>query len=151
MATTLPPDFKEFLRLLDAARVECLLVGGHAVAFHGYPRATADLDIWIAMTPENAGRMVAVLREFGFGVDVLSPELFQNEDAIVRFGLPPMRIEVLTTLSGVDFDECYRHRVQTVIDGVPVGVISLQHLRINKQASGRLRDLADLENLPEPP
>lgn len=151
MATTLPPDFKEFLRLLNAADVECLLIGGHAVAFHGYPRATADLDIWVAMSPENADRMVGVLHEFGFSVEALSPELFQRENAIVRFGLPPMRIEVLTTLSGVTFDECYRHRVLTTIDGVPVAIISLQHLRINKLASGRLKDLADLENLPEAP
>jgi hypothetical protein len=150
MATALPPDFREFLRLLNASSVDYLLIGGHAVAFHGYPRATADLDVWVAMSPANAERIVDALREFGFDVDALVPALFQKPDAIVRFGLPPMRIEVLTTLSGVTFDECHRERVPAVIDGIPVDVISLRHLRINKQASGRLKDLADLEHLPEP-
>ena len=148
MATTLPPDFSEFLKLLNASRVEYLLIGGHAVAFYGYPRATGDMDLWVASNPDNARRLVAVLREFGFAVDALAPELFEKEDTLVRFGIPPMRIELQTSISGVTFADCYRERLTAIIDGIPIDVIGLRHLKMNKQASGRLKDLADLENLP---
>jgi len=149
MATIhLPPDFKEFLRLLDANDVEYLLIGGYAVSYHGYPRATADMDIWIAMHPDNADRVVAALKEFGFDLPDLSPGLFLQEWQIIRLGLPPVRIEIATTISGVDFDACYTERVEDVIDGVPVKLIDLDHLKRNKEASGRHQDLADLEHLP---
>lgn len=108
MATIrLPQDFKEFLRLLNAHEVEYLLIGGYAVGYFGYPRATADMDIWVAMNPANAERIVAVLKEFGFDVPDLSAELFLKEWRIVRLGVPPVRIEISTTISGVDFDECF--------------------------------------------
>lgn len=144
----LSPDFKEFLRLLNANQVEYLVVGGHAVGYHGYPRATADLDIWIAINQENSVRMVEALREFGFAAPELSPALFLEEDRIVRMGVPPIRIEVLTTISGVTFDECYAEREVAVVDDILVNVISLEHLKTNKQAAGRYKDLADLEHLP---
>ena len=149
MATThLPPDFKEFLRLLNAHKVEYLLIGGYAVGYHGYPRATADMDIWVAVHPANADRLVAVLKEFGFDLPDLSPELFLREWQIVRLGVPPVRIEIATTISGVDFGECYAERVEGTLDGVGVNVIDLEHLKRNKKASGRHQDLADLEHLP---
>jgi len=149
MATIhLPRDFKEFLKLLNEHQVEYLLIGGYAVGYHGYPRATADMDIWIAMNPTNAGRIVAVLKEFGFDLPELSPELFLKEWQIIRLGVPPVRIEIATTISGVDFNDCYAQRVVDVLDGVKVNLISLNHLKINKKASGRHQDLADLENLP---
>ncbi len=149
MATIhLSPDFKEFLKLLNAHQVEYLLIGGYAVSYHGYPRATADMDIWIAMQPANAERIVAVLKEFGFDLPELSPELFLKEWQIIRLGVPPVRIELATTVSGVNFNECYAERIADILDGVKVNLISLRHLKINKKASGRHQDLADLENLP---
>jgi len=101
----LPPDFREFLRLLNAHQVEYLLIGGYAVAYHGYPRATAEMDIWIATHPRNAAQVVAALKEFGFDVPALSVELFQTENQIVRMGNPPVRIEIATGISGVSFAE----------------------------------------------
>jgi len=149
MATIhLPPDFKEFLKLLNAHQVEYLLIGGYAVGYHGYPRATVDMDIWIALQPANAERIVAVLKEFGFDLPELSPELFLKEWQIIRLGVPPVRIELATTVSGVNFNECYAERLTDILDGVKVNLISLRHLKINKKASGRHQDLADLENLP---
>ena len=149
MATIhLPPDFKEFLKLLNAHQVEYLLVGGYAVGYYGYPRATANIDLWIAINPANADKTVAVLKEFGFNVPDLSPELFLKEWQIVRLGVPPVRIELATTISGVNFNECYPLRVIDKLDGVDVNLISLKHLKLNKKAAGRHKDLADLENLP---
>ena len=149
MATIhLPPDFKDFLKLLKEHKVQYLLIGGYAVGYHGYPRATADMDIWIAMQPDNAIKIVSVLREFGFDVPELTTELFLKEKQIVRLGVPPVKLELATSISGVEFDECYRERVTDVLDGIEVNLISLKHLRINKKASGRYKDLNDLENLP---
>ena len=149
MATIhLPPDFKEFLKLLNAHQVEYLLIGGYAVSYHGYPRATVDMDIWIALQPANAERIVAVLKEFGFDLPELSPELFLKEWQVIRLGVPPVRIELATTVSGVNFNECYAERLTDILDGVKVNLISLKHLKINKKAAGRHQDLADLENLP---
>lgn len=144
----LPPDFKEFLRLLNARQVEYLLVGGYAVGYYGYPRATADMDIWIAINPQNAEKTVAVLREYGFDLPELSPELFLEEDKIIRMGVPPLRLEVITSISGVRFEECYAERELVMIDDVEACLISLRHLKINKKASGRFKDLDGLENLP---
>ncbi len=149
MATIhLPPDFKEFLKLLNSHHVEYLLIGGYAVGYHGYPRATVDMDIWIAMHPANAEKVVVVLREFGFDSPELSSELFLTEWQIIRLGVPPIRIEIATTISGVNFDECYAGRVVDTLDGVEVYLIALEHLKMNKKASGRHQDLSDLENLP---
>ena len=144
----LPPDFKEFLKLLNLYQVEYLLIGGYAVAYHGYPRATGDMDIWIAIAPENAAKIVEVLREFGFSVPELSSELFLQQNRVIRMGVPPLRLEILTTISGVSFSECFAERVVDLIDEVEINLISLRHLKLNKQASGRLKDLSDLENLP---
>lgn len=148
MAIGLPADFKEFLKLLNANGVEYLLIGGYAVGYHGYPRATNDIDIWIAMNQENASRITRVLKEFGFDTPELTPELFLRKDRMVRLGLPPMRIEVLLEISGVKFKECYEERIDDILDGIPVKLISLKHLKINKKASGRYKDLDDLEHLP---
>jgi len=148
MDIELPPDFSEFLRLLDAKDVEYLLIGGYAVAYHGYPRATQDMDVWVAISPENASRLVQALREFGFGSPELDDQLFLKQDSIVRMGVPPMRIEIATSISGVSFEECYRARIADEFQGVPVTIISLEHLKKNKQFAGRHRDLDDLEHLP---
>jgi predicted nucleotidyltransferase len=149
MATIrLPRDFREFLQLLNEKQVEYLVVGGFAVGYHGYPRATVDMDIWIGRSPATAGKMVQVLRDFGFDVPNLSEDLFLREDQIVRMGVPPMRLEIFTGIPGVKFKECYRSRVVGEIDGLPVNLISLEDLKSNKRASGRSKDLADLERLP---
>lgn len=149
MATIrLPSDFKEFLKLLNAHKVKYLVIGGYAVGYHGYPRATADMDIWIAMHPQNASKLVTVLKEFGFRIPDLSAELFLKENQIIRMGVPPVRLEITTSISGVQFDECYRERVVAKVDGVQINLIGLKHLKINKKASGRYKDLNDLENLP---
>ncbi len=148
MDIELPSDFKEFLKLRNANEVRYLLIGGYAVGYHGYPRATNDMDIWIALNPNNAERVVTVLREFGFDLPDLKPELFLRQNAIIRMGVPPMRLEISTGISGVEFEECYASRIVDTIDGRQVNIIDLQHLKINKKAAGRLKDLADLENLP---
>ena len=147
MELELANDYKELLRLLRAHGIEYLLIGGWAVGHHGYPRATDDLDVWIGISPANAKGIVNVLTEFGFKVPELSTDLFLKSDQIVRMGVEPVRIEVMTSISGVEFEECYRGRLETTLNGVPVSLINLRHLKINKKASGRPKDLADLEKL----
>ena len=149
MATIrLAPDFKEFLRLLCSAKIEYLLIGGYAVGHYGYPRATGDLDIWVATSHENAHRLVAALRQFGFDVPELRAELFHEPGHVVRMGLPPVRLEILTSIDGVKFQDCYHRRLTAEIDGVEVEIIGLDDLKVNKKASGRHQDLDDLEHLP---
>lgn len=145
----LPGDFKEFLRLLNAAKVEYLLIGGYAVGYHGYPRTTADMDVWVAVSAKNASKLVDVFRLFGLRDASLTQELFLQRGKIIRVGVPPMRIEVLTEIDGVDFAECFAAREVVALDGLNVNLISLRHLRRNKQASGRHKDLDDLEHLPK--
>lgn len=133
MATTLlPNDFKDFLRLLNEHHVEYLLIGDYAVIFYGYSRTTGDMDIWIAQTLED-----------------VSAQHFLEPNRIHRMGVPPFRIELLTHISGVTFAECWPRRQTALLEGIPVTVISLDNLRANKSASGRFKDLNDLENLPE--
>jgi hypothetical protein len=144
----LTDDFREFLRLLNANRVEYLLVGGYAVGFHGYPRATVDLDVWIRATSDNADRVVGALQAFGFDVAALDAALFTDPRSIVRLGVPPFRIEVMTSIDGVEFEECRERGVRVDLDDVWVPVISLADLKVNKRAAGRHKDLADLEHLP---
>ncbi|CAG1021423.1 hypothetical protein MTYM_00997 [Methylococcales bacterium] len=145
----LPADFKDFLKLLNSKQVEYLLIGGYAVGYYGYSRATADMDLWIAINPANAGRVAQAISEFfGYPVEGATTELFLQENKIARMGVPPFRIEVLTSISGVSFEECYAARTVDTLDDVQVNLISLKHLKLNKQASGRLKDLNDLEHLP---
>jgi len=149
MATIrLPPDFKEFLKLLKEYDVRYLLIGAYAVNYHGYIRATGDMDIWIAIHPENAKKIVTVLKIFGFDHPDLNTELFLHEKKIIRMGVPPVRLEITTSISGVEFEECYQTRIVAELDGIEVNLIDLEHLKKNKKASGRPKDLADLEKLP---
>ena len=140
-------DFKEFIQSLNANQVRYLVIGGYAVALHGYPRFTKDIDIWIEMTPENADRMLLALTQFGFVSLDLKPDDFMTPDQVIQLGYPPSRIDLLTTPDGVDFETCYTARLETEIDGILVNFIDIENLRRNKKASGRLQDLADLENL----
>jgi predicted nucleotidyltransferase len=143
-----PQDFSEFLKLLNSHHVDYLLIGGFAVAMYGYPRATADMDVWVARNQLNAERLVACLRDFGFDTPRLTVELFQEPERIIRMGEAPLRIEILTDIDGVTFDECQSRAELQNIDGNQIPVISLTDLKINKRASGRAKDLDDLENLP---
>ncbi len=147
-APLLTDDFKEFLRLLNANRVDYLLVGGYAVGLHGYPRATVDLDVWVRATSANAERVLRSLRQFGFELPALEPTLFIDPRSVVRFGVPPFRIEVMTSIDGVEYDACRPRAVEFDLAGVRVPVISLADLKVNKLAAGRHKGLADLDNLP---
>ena len=140
-------DFREFLKLLGSNHVEYLLIGGYAVGVYGYVRATNDLDVWVRMSAVNAANLEHALKEFGF--ESAEAALFLVAGNIVRMGVPPIRIEMLTTISGADFDTCFEERSLVEMDGLAVPVISLARLRQNKAAAARAKDLADLENLPE--
>lgn len=143
----LPKDFSEFLKLLNSKQIEYLLIGGWAVGYYGYPRATGDMDIWVSRKTENALKLTDAFIEFGFDVPDLSTELFTKKNQITRIGVPPLRIEVLTTISGVTFEECFPKRKVAVIDEIIINLISLEDLKKNKAASKRHRDLDDLEKL----
>lgn len=141
-------DFKDFLKLLNSHNVEYLLVGGYAVGYHGYPRATGDMDIWVAVSESNALKTAKVLIDFGMPKEAVSEKLFLERDKVIRMGVPPVRIEVITGASGVDFEECYSRREVIDIDDVPVAFISLTDLKANKRAAGRHKDFEDLDHLP---
>ena len=141
----LPLDFKEFLKSLNSKKVEYLVIGGYAVGYYGYPRPTGDLDIWISNTPDNAERASEALEEFGFPCPI---DVLLKENEVVRMGIPPFRIEVLNTIDGVNFSDCYSERVTADVSGVEMSLISLPRLKQNKNASGRAKDVNDLENLP---
>lgn len=143
----LPQDFRELLQLLNSKRIEYLVIGGYAVAFHGYPRATGDMDIWIAISKENARKTVEALKEFGFDTPELKEGLFLKKRKNIRMGNPPLRVEFLTSIDGVGFPECYKNKETVKIDDIEVNFISLKDLKKNKIASGRHQDLADVENL----
>jgi hypothetical protein len=147
METPLPPDFKEFLALLNSEKVEYLVVGGYAVSYYGYPRPTGDLDVWIAVDIENARRIRTALDRFGFAQGATRPEDFAVPNKIFRMGVPPVRIEVLTGATGVDFADCHRRRVEAELDGVRVSMIARVDLLNNKRAAGRHKDLNDIEHL----
>jgi hypothetical protein len=123
------------------------VVGGYAVAFHGYPRFTKDMDIWIEINEQNAQNMIKALDQFGFASLGLKAQDFLVPDQIIQLGYPPNRINVITTLSGVNFSECYSKRVEVDIEGLLINFINLNDLIANKRATGRYQDLADLENL----
>ena len=143
----LNPDFREFIQSFNDNRVLYLVVGGYAVALHGHPRYTRDMEVWVALEPDNAASIVKALDQFGFGSLGLLASDFLVADQIIQLGYPPSRIDILTTLPGVDFASCYASRIEVEVDGVRVNFIDLDNLKKDKQASGRHQDLADLENL----
>jgi phage replication-related protein YjqB (UPF0714/DUF867 family) len=122
-------------------------VGGYAVAFHGHPRYTKDLDIWLWVDKQNAQKMVQALEQFGFATLGLTPDDFLEPGTIIQLGYPPNRIDLITKLVGVDFETCFASRVEEQIDNVILPFIDLENLKKNKKASARFQDLADLENL----
>lgn len=142
-------DFKEFAALLHANGVEYLLVGGYALAAYGHPRYTGDIDFWVSLAPANLKRLLAALDQFGFGSLGLKAEDFQA-DSVVQLGFPPQRIDLLSGIDGVRFDDCWGRRSTVNIDGVPLHLIGLEDFKTNKRAAGRAKDLADLEALDGP-
>lgn len=143
----LSDDLKEFLRLLNEEKVEYLLIGGWAVGYHGYPRLTQDIDVWVEMSVENTRRILKSLERFGFKPGLADESLFLKPGNIVRFGFPPNRIEILNQIDGVEFAECVKRKEMADFDDVIVPVISRDDLIHNKRASGRHKDLADVEGL----
>ena len=143
----LNPDFKEFFQLLNANDVRYMIVGGYAVAYHGYPRYTKDIDIWIWINPQNAEKVVKTLVDFGFEDLGLEVDDFLEKETIIQLGYAPNRIDMIMGVPGVDFEECYEKREEVDIDGVNLLFIDLENLKKSKKASGRLQDLADIENL----
>ena len=143
----LTQDFREFFQSLNEHNVRYLVIGGYAVAFHGHPRYTEDIDVWIEADKTNAEKLIDALRAFGFGSLGLEAEDFLDPDDIIQLGYPPNRIDLLTALKGVDFDTCYASRIVVEIQDTSVNFIDLENLKKNKRATGRLQDLADLEQL----
>ena len=142
-----PADLMDFAGLLSRHKVAYLIVGGYAVAFHGHPRYTKDLDIWIEREAQNGARVIAALNEFGFGSLDLTEKDFLQPERVIQLGTPPSRVDLLTDLKGVTFPEAYLRRVTDWSEGTPLHFIGLEDLIANKRAVGRHLDLADLENL----
>ncbi|RTL15611.1 MAG: hypothetical protein EKK52_20025 [Burkholderiales bacterium] len=142
----LNPDFKEFAELLNAHGVDYLVVGGYALAAHGHPRYTGDIDFWLDRNDANIERLLLVLRAFGFESLGLSIADFAP-DAVIQLGQPPRRIDLLMGIDGVQFADCHARREVIAVDGVPLSFIGLDDFKQNKRATGRLKDLADLDAL----
>ena len=140
-------DFKEFIELLQLNAVEFLVVGAHALAVHGRPRYTGDIDIWVKPEPNNFARLIKALDAFGFAALGVSAEDFMAPQAMVQLGYPPARIDLLTSIDGVTFEECFAHRLDVMIGGTLLPVISVDDLIRNKLATGRAKDLVDVKSL----
>ena len=140
-------DFRELLESFAAHDVRYLIVGGWAVAAHGHPRYTKDLDIWIWMDETNSEATLAALVDFGFGALGLTASDFTTPNTVVQLGYPPNRVDLLTSPSGVTFEECWQERVELRLDELVVPFIGIVGLIANKSATGRTQDLADIENL----
>jgi len=140
-------DFREFIELLNKKSVKYLVVGGYALAFHGHPRYTKDIDIWVWIDPENAEKLMAALDAFGFSSLGLSARDFTVPGYVIQLGHAPNRIDLLTSVTALDFDDCYQKRRTLSLDQLDIPFLDLESLKKNKQALGRHQDLADLEHL----
>ena len=143
------PDFRELLALFNAHKVKYLIVGGYALAFYGSPRATGDIDIFIQPVPANAKRVHAALNQFGFGSVGLSACDFEKSDRVIQLGVPPVRIDIMTSLTGVSWTAAYKNRVKGKYSDVPVFYLGRHQFLLNKRSIGRKKDQADLEALAE--
>ncbi len=141
-------NFKEFLQSANSHNVRYLVVGGYAVSYYGHPRYTGDIDFWICPDSENAKKLMQALVDFGFGSLGLSEKDFTEPDQVIQLGYEPERIDILTGVSGLDFETCWKDRKIVEWDGMELNFISLRDLRINKSATGRKIDLDDLDKLP---
>lgn len=140
-------DFREFIELLNAKDVKYLVIGGYAVAFHGHPRYTKDIDFWIWLNDQNANRMIEALHDFGFASLGIEKEDFLDKDTVIQLGYPPNRIDLLTDLDALDFETCYATREKLDLEGISVNFLDVESLIKTKRASGRMQDLADVEKL----
>jgi len=145
----IPPDFKEFFVLLNKHEVEYVIVGSYALAFHGSPRFTGDIDVLVRRSPENAARVVRALAEFGFSFPNLTEGDFEEPENTVQLGMPPVRIDVLTSITGVSWEEVNAHKADGTLGDVPVSYLGREQYVANKRALGRKKDLADLEAIGE--
>ncbi len=143
----LSQDFKEFISALNARDVQYLVIGGYAVAFHGFPRYTKDIDLWIGPAPENITRLILAIDDFGFGSLGITPADFSDPKVVIQLGRPPNRIDLLCDVGGVSFDQAYARRVATTLGDIQTPFIDIDDLIAAKQAAGRHQDLADIENL----
>ena len=142
-------DFKELLELLNAQNVEYMVVGAHALAYHGVPRATGDLDIWVRPTAENARRIIQVLENFGFGSLGLQTDDFVAVDKVIQLGVVPVRVDLVTSITGVAWEQAVENRASGMYGDVPVSFLGREQFIANKRASARAQDLADIEALGE--
>ena len=145
------PDFRDLLAAFNAQAVEHLVVGAHALAVHGHVRATKDLDVWVKPSRENAQKVMAALVEFGAVLHDLTIDDLSHPDLMFQIGLPPVRIDIITAIDGVEFDPAWLNRIEANIDGLAVPVLSRGDLIVNKRTAGRLQDLADVERLEQMP
>jgi hypothetical protein len=140
-------DYRDILHALSDEKVKFLLIGAYAMAAHGYPRATMDIDIWVMPSPQNADAVLLALRRFGAPLHNLTKEDLQKDGTIFQIGVAPRRIDIITAASGLQFEETYRRSLSMNIEGIEVNVPSIDDLICNKRASGRTKDLADAEAL----
>ncbi len=140
-------DFKEFIALLNAHRVKYIIVGGYAVGFYGHPRFTGDIDFWIAYDVENATKVISVLKHFGFESLNLKAEDLSTDDVVIQLGYEPTRIDLLTSVTGLNFEDCYKKSIRSVVEDIEINFIDLESLIRNKLATGRKQDIADADNL----
>lgn len=143
----LDSNFKEFIQSLNANGVKYLVVGGFAVAYHGYPRYTKDIDFWIWASPENASRILQTIRDFGFGTLGLTEIDFLNPANIIQIGQEPNRIDLILDLEGMDFEDCFQLRQEVVFEGIPINFIDYDNLIKSKRLAGRRKDLLDVDEL----
>lgn len=143
----LNPDFRDMLFEFNAAGVEYLIVGGYAVAQHGYPRATGDMDFWVRRSPENAARVLQALAAFGAPGELVTLDDLLDPETVAQIGVEPSRIDILTAIDGVEFDEAYPERAMARLDDVDIPFVGLRHLIANKRATGREEDLVDAARL----
>lgn len=140
----IPRDFREFLSLLNRHRVRYLVVGGYSVGYHGYPRYTGDIDIFVAISARNAAALSKVFHDFGFGEDSPVPAAFQEPGQVIRIGREPMRLEILNEIDGVTFDACFRRRTKARLGNMTINFIGIDDLLTNKRCASRPKDLADV-------
>lgn len=140
-------DFRDFIELLNGHQVAYMIIGAHALAYHGRPRHTGDLDIWIKPSIENACKLTSVLEDFGFGSLGLTEQDFLKDNYVTQLGYPPLRIDILNAISGVNFDEAYENKVEGEVDGLKINFINVEEFIRNKEATGRHKDLGDIASL----
>ena len=145
MRINFPKDFKEFVELLEKNKVEYLIVGGYAVGFHGHPRFTGDLDIWLKISEINSSNILHTVNEFGFASLGLTKQDFLTPENVVQLGYPPLRIDLLTDIDGVTFEDCFPNRQEVIQDGFKYNFISYDDLLKNKKASNRHKDKDDVD------